>query len=172
MGGDGIRLWPSTTPTIYEMKTERNYVKELIDACHKRDIKFIGYLPGHVGWMPLIDTSSIDGTSSTMHLGLIDELINMGMDGMWIDLAGSMNVLTYFDWTKIAPMIKSKKSDFIIESNPAGMNNGYAVNYRYIDVVTTEGKYEPGNQRVGKWAMTSKKNGSGYDIAVTTRMGR
>jgi len=45
---ESFRPWPSTTPSPKEFKASRNYVTALMNACHAKGIKFIGYTaPDH-----------------------------------------------------------------------------------------------------------------------------
>ncbi|OGO79833.1 MAG: hypothetical protein A2Y21_05465 [Clostridiales bacterium GWC2_40_7] len=139
MGGDTIRLWPSVTPSRDELKIGRDIVGELINACHARNIKFVAYLPGHGGWNGLFDVSAIDGTSATLHLGLINELIEKGTDGIWIDSGGSIGRKDWFDWDRVVPLVRSKNPFATIESNPAPGSCGKILQYPNTDIVTYEG---------------------------------
>ncbi len=168
MGGDMIRMWPSTTPTRLELKTQRNYVGELIEECHSRGIKFMGYLPGSYGWIGNIDTGineefnpdAYSYSTTELQFGVLEELIDMGMDGLWVDLSGSLEIKQWFDWDTIGPMIRSKNPYFIVGSNPMGTNNGWVPNYKYMDYCTTEGKFEPGSMRVASWSRTPRRMAS------------
>ncbi len=159
MGGDSIRLWPSQFDSALDLHTERNYVGELIEACHERGIKFIGYIPGQLGWLSNPD-SGVDGTPNMLQFEALQELVDMGMDGMWVDLGGALNLEPWFNWKQIASMIKYKNPDFIMTVNPCGTENGWAVEYDYIDFITTEGHYRPGNMPVASWSRTTKRMSS------------
>ncbi len=173
VAGDGVRLWPSTTSSVSDLHTERNYVKELIDACHKRGIKFIAYVPGAFHWRrgTMEDWSPIDGTESTLQYGLIQELIAMGVDGFWFDSDAGVGAKSYFNWEEIGPMIKYENPDVIVGSNPHGDRATFAINYPYTDYIIHEGGWGGQNyvlEQYGSWSPTTKKLGSEYDAMMQT----
>ncbi|PKK37355.1 hypothetical protein BWI96_05625 [Siphonobacter sp. SORGH_AS_0500] len=149
---DAWRMWPSTTPTNGEMKTTRNYVGELITACHNKGIKFISYFAPDKGgnpdntdyaaWDPKIATDF--DAWGTMNIGLCRELVDMGADGLWVDVGATPELFTvdprWFDWQKIVAYARTKNPYFIFLSNPGIRAFGSVVNYPYNDVAVFEGE--------------------------------
>ncbi len=144
-GGDGIRLWPSTTPSKYEMKTSRNIVKELIEACHKKNIKFVGYFAPDHTWNKKVNDTGIDGTWGTLNKGLIRELVDMGVDGFWIDMGGTPELFKnevdprWFPWDEILPVVRTRNPHVIFSNNPGWGNGGTVLRYPDTDVLVYEG---------------------------------
>ncbi len=165
MAGDGVRLWPSTTPTYNELKIKRNIVQELIDECKKHDIKFVAYLPGHVQWNGMNDGHITDRTYTTMHKGLMLELIEMGVDGFWLDSGATSYYndtygLSWFNWNDIVPVLRAVKPDITISGN-FGSKGVMGQWYEYCDIVTYEGFYtaNPSQMIVGVPNHSQKKLG-------------
>ena len=144
--GDGVRLWPSTTPTVNGLNTTRDIVGELIDACHARGVKFVAYFAPDITWIPtLSDASSIDNTWGTMNVGLVSELLDKGIDGIWVDVSGSAELWptidpNWFPWDKIIPLIRTKNPYVTIANNPGVKQGGRVLKYPNADVAIYEGE--------------------------------
>ncbi|MCF0058314.1 FN3 associated domain-containing protein [Dyadobacter sp. CY356] len=143
-GGDGIRMWPSTTPSRYELKTSRNIVQELITACHKRGIKFVGYFAPDHSWNKKVIDTAPDGTLGTLNKGLILELVKMGIDGFWVDMGGTPEIYKYVDpkwfpWDEILPAVRTENPHVIFANNPGWGNGGIALRWPDTDILVYEG---------------------------------
>ncbi len=163
MGGDGVRLWPSTTPSYNELKIKRNIVQELIDECKKHDIKFIAYLPGHIAWSGMNDGHITDRTYTTLHKGLMLELIEMGVDGFWLDSGATYYYndqygYTWFNWNDIVPVLRAAKPDITFSGN-YGASGVQGQWYKYCDIVTYEGFYNASTMIVAEPNYSQKKMG-------------
>ncbi len=168
---DAWRMWPSITPTNGEMKTTRNYVGELITACHAKHIKFISYFapdkggnPGNTDyavWTPEVATG-FDAWGN-LNFGLCKELVDMGADGVWVDVGATPELFAvdpnWFNWQKIVSYARTKNPYFIFFSNPGIRAFGSAVNYFYNDVAVFEGeaRMESALVGVGHLPATPKK---------------
>ncbi|MGG7664193.1 alpha-L-fucosidase [Dyadobacter sp. BHUBP1] len=142
--GDGVRLWPSTSPSKLELKTKRNIVKELVDACHKKGIRFIAYIAPDNGWNKDIVDTAPDGTYGTLNLGLIRELIALGVDGFWVDMTSATELYQGFDynwfpWNKIIPILRANNPKVIFANNTGLGNGGTVLQYPNTDVIVYEG---------------------------------
>ncbi|SDF72646.1 F5/8 type C domain-containing protein [Dyadobacter soli] len=141
--GDGVRLWPSTTPSKLELKTKRNIVKELIDACHKKGIKFIAYFAPDKAWNKDVVDTGMDGTYGTLNLGLIKELVLMGVDGLWIDMTSATELYNFdynwFPWKKMIPIMRANNPKVIFANNTGTYNGGTVLQYPNTDVIVYEG---------------------------------
>lgn len=144
-GGDGIRMWPSTTPSLYELKTSRNIVQELITACHKRGIKFVGYFAPDHSWNKKVIDTAPDGTLGTLNKGLILELVKMGIDGFWVDMGGTPELFKayvdpkWFPWAEILPAVRTENPYVIFANNPGWGNGGAALRWPDTDILVYEG---------------------------------
>ncbi|WP_165940227.1 alpha-L-fucosidase [Dyadobacter psychrotolerans] len=167
-GGDGIRLWPSTTPSCQELKTKRNLTLELINACHKRGIKFVAYFAPDNSWNKVVMDTDIDckSTSSGAELnkGLIRELIKMGVDGLWIDMAASSELYPgsygkWFPWNEMIPIIRANNPYAIFANNPGVHYGGTALRWPNTDVLVYEGRVSASESalQVAKPQIISKK---------------
>lgn len=146
--GDGVRLWPSTTPSKLELKTKRNLVKELIDACHKKGIRFVAYFAPDKAWNKDIVDTGMDGTYGTLNLGLIKELVLMGVDGFWIDMTSATELYQGFDynwfpWNKMIPIMRANNPKVIFANNTGLYNGGTVLQYPNTDVIVYEGGTSP-----------------------------
>ena len=146
--GDGVRLWPSTTPSKLELKTKRNLVKELVDACHKKGIKFVAYFAPDKAWNKDIVDTGLDGTYGTLNLGLIKELVLMGVDGFWIDMTSATELYQGFDynwfpWNKMIPIMRANNPKVIFANNTGLYNGGTVLQYPNTDVIIYEGGTSP-----------------------------
>lgn len=139
MHNDNVRLWPSRGPTVFGLQTSRDIVGELIEACHKRGIRFIAYLPGDGGYVGSYDLSGIDRTCATLHYDLIAELLDKGIDGIWIDSGGSAGRADWFDWERVIPLVRSRNPLATIQANTAPGSRGKILQYPHADIVTYEG---------------------------------
>ncbi|MBO9616334.1 MAG: alpha-L-fucosidase [Dyadobacter sp.] len=142
--GDGVRLWPSTTPSKLELKTKRNLVKELVDACHKKGIKFIAYFAPDKAWNKDVVDTGLDGTYGTLNLGLIKELVLMGVDGLWIDMTSATELYQGFDynwfpWNKMIPIMRANNPKLIFANNTGIYNGGTVLQYPNTDIIIYEG---------------------------------
>lgn len=141
--GDGVRLWPSTTPSKLELKTQRNLVKELIDACHKKGIKFVAYFAPDKAWNKDVVDTGLDGTYGTLNLGLIKELVLMGVDGLWIDMTSATELYNFdynwFPWNKMIPIMRANNPKLIFANNTGIYNGGTVLQYPNTDVIIYEG---------------------------------
>ncbi|SEJ84325.1 F5/8 type C domain-containing protein [Dyadobacter sp. SG02] len=141
--GDGVRLWPSVTPSKLELKTKRNLVKELIDACHKKGIKFIAYFAPDKAWNKDVVDTGLDGTYGTLNLGLIKELVLMGVDGLWIDMTAATELYSFdynwFPWNKMLPIMRANNPKLIFANNTGVYNGGTVLQYPNTDVIIYEG---------------------------------
>jgi len=143
--GDGIRMWPSTTPSIHELKLNRNLIKELITASHKKGIKLVAsFAPDHT-WNKKVNDTAPDGTWGTLNKGLIRELILMGVDGLWIDMGGTPELYPkdvdpkWFPWNEILAMARTLNPNLIFANNPGLHHGGTALRYPDTDVLVYEG---------------------------------
>ncbi len=146
--GDGVRLWPSTSPSKLELKTKRNIVKELVDACHKKGIRFIAYIAPDNGWNKDIIDTAPDGTYGTLNLGLIRELIALGVDGFWVDMTSATELYQGFDynwfpWNKMIPIMRTMNPKLIFANNTGLGNGGTVLQYPNTDVIVYEGGTSP-----------------------------
>lgn len=142
--GDGVRLWPSTSPSKLELKTKRNIVKELVDACHKKGIRFIAYIAPDNGWNKDVIDTAPDGTYGTLNLGLIKELIEMGVDGFWVDMTSATELYKGFDynwfpWNKMIPIMRTNNPKVIFANNTGLGYGGTVLQYPNTDVIVYEG---------------------------------
>lgn len=142
--GDGVRLWPSTSPSKLELKTKRNIIKELVDACHKKGIRFIAYIAPDNGWNKDIIDTAPDGTYGTLNLGLVKELIAMGVDGFWVDMTSATELYQGFDynwfpWNKMIPIMRANNPKVIFANNTGIYNGGTVLQYPNTDVIVYEG---------------------------------
>lgn len=146
--GDGVRLWPSTSPSKLELKTKRNIVKELVDACHKKGIRFIAYIAPDNGWNKDIIDTAPDGTYGTLNLGLVRELIALGVDGFWVDMTSATELYQGFDynwfpWNKMIPIMRTMNPKLIFANNTGLGNGGTVLQYPNTDVIVYEGGTSP-----------------------------
>lgn len=145
--GDGVRLWPSKTPSKLELKTQRNIVQELIDACHKKGIKFVAYFAPDKAWNKDIVDTGLDGTYGTLNLGLIKELVLMGVDGLWIDMTSATELYgfdyNWFPWNKMIPIMRANNPKVIFANNTGIYNGGTVLQYPNTDVIIYEGGTSP-----------------------------
>ncbi|WP_342089331.1 alpha-L-fucosidase [Dyadobacter sp. OTU695] len=146
--GDGVRLWPSTTPSKLELKTKRNIVKELVDACHKKGIRFIAYIAPDNGWNKDVIDTAPDGTYGTLNLGLIRELIALGVDGFWVDMTSATELYQGFDynwfpWNKMIPIMRTNNPKVIFANNTGLGFGGTVLQYPNTDVIVYEGGTSP-----------------------------
>ena len=146
--GDGVRLWPSTTPSKLELKTSRNIVKELVDACHKKGIRFIAYIAPDNGWNKDVIDTGTDGTYGTLNLGLIKELIALGVDGFWVDMTSATELYKGFDynwfpWNKMIPIMRTNNPKVIFANNTGMGFGGTVLQYPNTDVIVYEGGTSP-----------------------------
>ena len=146
--GDGVRLWPSTSPSKLELKTKRNIVKELVDACHKKGIRFIAYIAPDNGWNKDVIDTAPDGTYGTLNLGLIRELIALGVDGFWVDMTSATELYPGFDynwfpWNKIIPIMRTNNPKVIFANNTGMGFGGTVLQYPNTDVIVYEGGASP-----------------------------
>lgn len=145
--GDGVRLWPSKTPSKLELKTQRNLVKELVDACHKKGIKFVAYFAPDKAWNKDIVDTGLDGTYGTLNLGLIKELVLMGVDGLWIDMTSATELYgfdyNWFPWNKMIPIMRANNPKLIFANNTGLYNGGTVLQYPNTDVIIYEGGTSP-----------------------------
>ncbi|OJV12323.1 MAG: hypothetical protein BGO21_06120 [Dyadobacter sp. 50-39] len=145
--GDGVRLWPSTTPSKLELKTQRNLVKELLDACHRKGIKFIAYFAPDKAWNKDVVDTGLDGTYGTLNQGLIRELVLMGVDGLWIDMTSATELYKFdynwFPWNKMIPIMRANNPKLIFSNNTGIYNGGTVLQYPNTDVVVYEGGTSP-----------------------------
>ncbi len=139
IAGDGIRMWPSTTPSENNLVTKKAYVPELVKACKKYGVKFIAYIAGHIAWTPMRDFDPVDKTCATLNLGIINELLDMGVDGFWVDTGGLVGVVEDFDWDRAMPLIRTKNPFVTMELNSAVGSQGRIERYHDCDVVSYEG---------------------------------
>ncbi len=167
---DAWRMWPSTTPTNGELKTKRNYAGELIQACHAKKLKFIAYFapdkggnPGNTDYAVHQDSPDYDAWG-TMNLGLVKELVQMGADGLWVDVGGTPEFYSvvdpkWFNWQKIVAYARTHNPHFIFFSNPGIRMHGALANYPYADVVVYEGEAHPNSfmLTVGNPSIQKKK---------------
>lgn len=142
--GDGVRLWPSTSPSKLELKTKRNIVKELVDACHKKGIRFVAYIAPDNGWNKDIVDTAPDGTYGTLNLGLIKELIALGVDGFWVDMTSATELYQGFDynwfpWNKMIPIMRTNNPKVIFANNTGLGFGGTVLQYPNTDVIVYEG---------------------------------
>ncbi len=138
--GDGIRMWPSTTPSIFGLSTTKDYTGELIRACKKYGIKFVAYVAGHTFWGKYIrDFDPTDKTCATLQLGLINELIDMGADGGWFDSGSTEGYTENFNWQKTVALARTKNPFFVFEVNAAPGCRGKILEYPIADAVVYEG---------------------------------
>lgn len=162
--GDGVRLWPSKTPSKLELKTKRNLVKELIDACHKKGVKFVAYFAPDKAWNKDVVDTGLDGTYGTLNLGLIKELVLMGVDGLWIDMTSATELYQGFDynwfpWNKMIPIMRANNPKLIFANNTGIYNGGTVLQYPNTDVIVYEGGTSPHETalEVAKPAVVKKK---------------
>ena len=146
--GDGVRLWPSKTPSKLELKTKRNLVQELVDACHRKGIKFIAYFAPDKAWNKDIVDTGLDGTYGTLNQGLIRELVQMGVDGLWIDMTSATELYQGFDynwfpWNKMIPIMRANNPKVIFSNNTGIYNGGTVLQYPNTDVIVYEGGTSP-----------------------------
>ncbi|MHA4736416.1 alpha-L-fucosidase [Dyadobacter sp. MSC1_007] len=145
---DGTRMWPSKTPSKYDLKVERNIVGELIAACHKRGIKFVAYFaPDNKPYKNQTETGA-DGTWGTLNKGLIKELVEMGVDGFWIDVTAASEIHKDFDpkwfpWDEILPIMRANNPYVICANNPGLDQAGTVLRYPNTDVIIYEGGMAP-----------------------------
>ncbi|WP_282638525.1 alpha-L-fucosidase [Sphingobacterium thalpophilum] len=145
-GGDGVRLWPSKVPSKYGLNIKRNIVKELIDACHRNNVKFIAYFAPDHSWNKKVwDYYPDKGEYGTgeLNLALVGELVDMGIDGIWVDMSALPEIYPnvdpkWFLWEPTIKLIRSKNPNVIIASNP-GIFYGGTTMIDEADVVVYEG---------------------------------
>jgi hypothetical protein len=150
-GGDGIRLWPSTTKSRFELKTQRNIVSELIMACHKKGIRFVAYFAPDHNWNKKVNDVGVDGSWGTLNKGLIKELVKLGVDGFWIDMGATPELYKnvdpkWFPWDEIIPIMRTNNPYVIFANNPGLGNGGTILRWPHTDVVVYEGRMDFGEQ--------------------------
>lgn len=161
---DGTRMWPSKTPSKYDLKIERNIVGELIAACHKRGIKFVAYFaPDNKPYKNQTETG-VDGTWGTLNKGLIKELVEMGVDGFWIDVTAAPEIHKDFDpkwfpWEVMLPIMRANNPYVICANNPGLDQGGTVLRYPNTDVILYEGGMSPNEAalKVAKPSAVKKK---------------
>ncbi|QRR03392.1 alpha-L-fucosidase [Dyadobacter sandarakinus] len=159
---DSIRMWPSKTPTQKELKTKRNYLQELIDACHEQDIKVMVYFSADSIYNDPVDENGkkIPGKSGVnadpsdksgwgpRNTGLVTELSLMNIDGFWFDVGASDPALypkgaiepDFFRWKINAPIMRHNNPWHIIGVNPGTAAMGNLWQYPLIDYTIFEGR--------------------------------
>ncbi|WP_158547864.1 discoidin domain-containing protein [Dyadobacter luteus] len=137
--GNGIRYWPSTSPSKLGYKTSRDIVGELLTACHAKGVKFVAYFAPDHGWPKNNALWDSDSLTTDVHIGtgvlntaLIRELIAMGVDGVWIDMGATAELYpasvnpAWFPWGTILPVIRSINPFATFVAN-SGVGNGDTV---------------------------------------------
>lgn len=134
--GYGSMLWPSKVETTYNIKTERNYMQEFVDECHKRGIKIMAYIAPDYGWAGVWnEQSAITGNRSEVAIGVAGELIEMGFDGIWCDSGyPDANI----DWKKFFSTIRTINPNAVTVTNSAPLADGYVPHYPYVDIQNWE----------------------------------
>ncbi|WP_312716647.1 alpha-L-fucosidase [Sphingobacterium multivorum] len=144
--GDGVRLWPSRVPSKFGLNIKRNIVKELIDACHRNNIKFVAYFaPDHIWNKKVWDYYPGKGDYGTgeLNLALVGELVDMGIDGIWVDMSALPEIYPnvdpkWFLWEPTIRLIRTKNPNVTIASNP-GIFYGGTIMIDEADVAVYEG---------------------------------
>lgn len=164
---DSVRLWPSTTPTKFGLKTVRNYAKQFRDACKAEGLLFGTYFcpdyqnsnrPGEgpaTGQSYLDTPNPPDGSLDTyswggMNNGLLGELINdIKVDFIWTDVGGAPELhagvdANWFYIDTIMKIIRAGNPDCCIGINGGirngpNMPEGIPVRYPDTDFVISEG---------------------------------
>ncbi|MCF2491100.1 alpha-L-fucosidase [Dyadobacter sp. CY347] len=160
--GDSVRMWPSTTPTLKEFKTKRNFVMELANACHAQGIKLVVYFAADSIAMDPRDKNGkkISGKSGTnadppqpskwggRNTGLLTELSLMDIDGYWFDVAATDPKLypkgaiepDFLRWNTVKPIIRHNNPWQIVGVNPGTAALGNLWQYPFIDFTIFEGR--------------------------------
>lgn len=135
-GGDGVRKWPSKFASTNGLAIKRNVVKELLDACHKRDIKLMTYIAPDTTWTGSIELDPETGTWYPLMKGAAMELAEMGVDSIWMDMG--MNTIEA-DWYDTISAIRTINPYIVVVTNGGIANGGKFTNYPYNDIVNWEG---------------------------------
>jgi hypothetical protein len=147
---DSFRNWPSLRPTRREMKSSRDFVGEIINACHAKGIKVGTYwavdyngglrLPYEEGTniSQRLDYDAADTTWGTMNKYLIMEYIMKGGDYIWIDVGAASELnpaIPYrnLQWDDVMPLWRYHNPFFCIGVNPGTRKEGLVQREFYTD---------------------------------------
>lgn len=144
---DSFRNWPSTTPTTLELKSSRNWTQELINECHAQGILFITYFCPDYFSNPINITDGSLATNAwgSMNNGLINELLDMGVDGFWYDVGAAPDLYAsvapqwLYLYETVLPATRKKNPYCTISINPGILMGGVPSRYPDIDVLVYEG---------------------------------
>ncbi len=169
--GDGIRLWPSKAPSQLNLSTKRDYLQEIIDAMHERGIKVVAYVPCGFNWQRetgMVDAGP-DGGFQSLNAALLSELVDKGIDGIWFDGDGSVNITEWFDWEVNTAILRTKNPNLIFGSNPLARHSTWALQYPNCDFIIHEGVYQGDAEQAkqfAKWSPTTKKISSEINVML------
>lgn len=119
LGGNGVKLWKSGIETEYNAHLDKiDFLPDLIDELHKRDIKFIGYVaPEFNGWSGSFYERDLEMRSQSKFINeALAELFEMGMDGVWFD-TGYFD--SFLDWDGVLATIRTINPEATIQINPS-----------------------------------------------------
>ena len=134
--GNGLRLYPSKVESTVNAKLNMDMIGELIEECHKRGIRFIGYMAPENSWADKFDDKDIETQSvSKLRVNMLCELFEMGMDGVWID-AGWLGYLV--DWDLLLASMRTINPYATLQSNASVTAFGWTPMYPHIDIQTVE----------------------------------
>lgn len=136
IAGDIIRMYPSQIPSAKGASLSRDMVGELVGALHRHNIKFIGYVAPDGSWSNSPrDFDPDTGTVSRLIVNCVKELIEMGLDGIWLDAGWTDG---FVDWDVLVPTVRSINPYATIQSNPS-VASFAVVNYPNVDIQLFEG---------------------------------
>ncbi len=136
MGGDGVRKWPSKMPGTYGFAMKRNCVQELLDACHKYDIKLMTYIAPDTTWSGSIELDPTTGGWYPIMKEAARELAQMKVDAIWCDMGMQQ---TEADWAELAAIVRTENPYTVFFTNNGILHGGKVTNYPYTDMQGWEG---------------------------------
>lgn len=169
LGGDGVRKWPSDVDSTYKLSLDRNCVTELLEACHKYDIKLVTYVAPDTSWTKISqELDDKTGTWFELTLAATKELAKMGVDGIWYDSGTNTSVA---NWKELFAVVRTENPYTMLNTNSGIYTGGRVAHYPYTDIENWEGyhaAYYPDDLRYPNDIYTAFKSNTRKKIALET----